>query len=332
MKSGKQSFSSEKGFRDTLYAFQTSRVILTAYELDIFSNIITEGATSKDIAKALRTDLRATDRLMNALCAIGLLRKKDSIFYNSDFSGFYLSKRSPGYLKGFGHTVNMWNTWSNLTEVVRTGKSIARKPQANTSNNWAESFIGAMHERAKENARHVIGLIPLYGIQSMLDIGGGSGVYSMEFVKRDSKNKATVFDLPDIIPITKKYVDDAELTKQFSYIKGNYNEDALGTGYDMIFLSAIVHINSAEQNLALVKKCYDALNKNGLIVIQDHLMEDDRSAPFAGALFALNMLVGTEHGDTYTETEIRDWYKKAGFSKTERVDTFNNGMIIGRKK
>jgi 2-polyprenyl-3-methyl-5-hydroxy-6-metoxy-1,4-benzoquinol methylase len=165
----------------------------------------------------------------------------------------------------------------------------------------------------------------------MLDIGGGSGVYAMEFVKKHQANTATVFDLPDIIPITKNYVEKENLTKYFGFLDGDYNSDSLGKGYDFTFLSAIVHINSPDENRLLIKKCFNALNPGGLIAIQDQLMSEDRTEPYAGALFAINMLVGTEHGDTYTEDEIRNWMLDAGFLEIIRIETFNNAMLVGRK-
>ena len=154
----------------------------------------------------------------------------------------------------------------------------------------------------------------------------------MQFVKKDVLNRATVFDLPEIIPITKKYIDTEGLSAQFDFICGDYNKDDWGKAYDMAFLSAIIHINSLDENQKLVQKCFDSLNKNGLIVIQDHVMSEMRTEPYAGALFALNMLVGTENGDTYTESEIRNWLSHSGFSEIIRVETFNNAMIIGRKR
>ena len=332
MNPAKQNFTTPIQLRDTIYAFQSSRVVLTAYELDIFTHIEKEGSTSAAIALILKTNPHATDRLMNALCAIGLLQKKESLFYTTTFSDYYLSKRSSGYMKGFMHTINMWGTWTTLTDVVKTGKSQQRKLRNERGENWAESFIGAMHERASKQAEEIIKKIDLKDIHSMIDIGGGSGVYAMQFVKKDILNKATVFDLPEIIPITKKYIDNEGLSQQFDFIGGDYSKDDWGMRYDMTFLSAIIHINSFDENQKLVQKCYDSLNKNGLIVIHDHVMNETRTEPFAGALFALNMLVGTENGDTYTESEIRNWLSHSGFSEIIRVETFNNAMIIGRKR
>jgi ubiquinone/menaquinone biosynthesis C-methylase UbiE len=325
------SIDSPLAFRELIYSFQVSRIILSAYELDVFSQITPQGNTSSSIAKIIRTNPRATDRLMNAICAIGLLRKKDNLFFNSTFAGQYLSRQSPDYLRGFHHTLNMWDTWTTLTEVVRTGKTQRRLLKPSKREDWAESFIGAMHERASLQAKDVINKLPLQNIHHMLDIGGGSGVYAMEFVKKNPGNKATVFDLPEVIAITKKYVEKEGLTEYFSYSEGDYHSVEFGKGYDLAFLSAIIHINSPDENKHLLKKCYESLNPNGIIAIQDHLMNTDRTQPYAGALFAINMLVGTERGDTYTEDEIRSWLINAGFTDITRTETLNNAMMIGRK-
>jgi len=326
-----KSIDSPEQLREILFGFRISRIILTAYELDIFTHVSPAGSTSMAVAGKIKADARATDRLMNAVTALGLLEKRSNKFFNTVFSGTYLSQKSPEYLRGLLHTVSMWDTWSTMTNVVKTGKSQRHKVESRKQDNFSEAFIGAMHERAYSHAKYVLDKLNLKGIHHFLDIGGGSGVYSMDFVRRNKDNKATVFDLQDIIPITKKYVKKEGLSKQFGFICGDYNKDDLGNGYDLAFLSAIIHINSPEQNRKLVKKCFAALNPGGMIVIQDHVMDEDRTSPFGGALFAMNMLVATECGDTYTESEIRKWLLDVGFSEIRRVETLNNAMIIGKK-
>ena len=169
-------------------------------------------------------------------------------------------------------------------------------------------------------------------LKRMLDVGGGSAAFSMEFVKRNPAINAVVLDLPYVIPLTKRYVTEAGLTDKFNFLEGDYLTSDFEGSYDLILLSAIVHINNYEQNKMLIKKCADALNKNGMIIISDFVMNDDRTKPFHGALFALNMLVGTANGDTYTEKEIREWFESAGLSKIERKNTsFGSDLMIAFK-
>jgi 2-polyprenyl-3-methyl-5-hydroxy-6-metoxy-1,4-benzoquinol methylase len=166
----------------------------------------------------------------------------------------------------------------------------------------------------------------------VLDVGGGSAAFSMEIVKKNSAIKAAVLDLPHVIPLTKKYVSEAGLMDNFNFIEGDYLTKDLESGYDLILLSAIVHINSYEQNKMLVKKCADALNKNGMIIISDFIMNDERTQPYHGALFSINMLVGTASGDTYTEKEMREWFESAGLSNIERKNTsFGTDLMIAVK-
>jgi 2-polyprenyl-3-methyl-5-hydroxy-6-metoxy-1,4-benzoquinol methylase len=139
-------------------------------------------------------------------------------------------------------------------------------------------------------------------------------------------------DLPHVIPLTKKYVSKAGLLENFNFIEGDYLSKEFEKGYDLILLSAIIHINSYEQNKMLVKKCADALNENGMIIISDFIMNDDRTQPYHGALFSINMLVGTTSGDTYTEREMSEWFESAGITKIERKNTsFGSDLMIGIK-
>jgi predicted O-methyltransferase YrrM len=124
--------------------------------------------------------------------------------------------------------------------------------------------------------------------------------------------RATVFDLPEVIPITRRYIETAALSDRIDTLAGNYLVDDIGAGYDVIFLSAIIHSNAASENAALMKKCADALNPGGQVVVQDFIMEEDRVRPHGGAMFALNMLVATQAGDTYTASEVQRWMEAAG--------------------
>jgi SAM-dependent methyltransferase len=175
-------------------------------------------------------------------------------------------------------------------------------------------------------------MLDLTNVKRMLDVGGGSGIFSIEFIKKNPDVKSIVFDLPEVIPITQRYVEAENMSPNISFIGGNYLEDSFSADYDLIFLSAIVHINSYNENKKLIKKCHDALNPNGQIIIKDWIMSEERVEPAGGAYFALNMLVGTDSGDTYTESEMKEWFYDAGISKIEKkVTGFGSALLIGYK-
>lgn len=325
-----EKFLSAEDIRNIAYSFQQSRILLTAVELKIFTIVDKHMLTSKEVAQKLNTDEKATDRLMNALCAVGLLKKIHGKFYNSESASQFLVEGKPEFMGGLFHTNELWKSWNTLTEAVKKGKAVYKR---NTENSyWTNSFIAAMHYRALKEAKIVSYMIELKNVKKLLDVGGGSGTFAMKFVESNPDMKAVIFDLPEVIPLTKKYVEDFLYKNNVSFIEGDYLVDNIGDDYDMIFLSAVVHSNSYDENKLLIKKCFDALNKNGQIIIKDWIMDEDRTKPAGGAIFAINMLVNTKSGDTYTESEMREWLNNAGISKIERKDTsFGFSLLIGQK-
>jgi SAM-dependent methyltransferase len=317
--------------RGIAYAFQESRILLTAHELGIFTALGGGKHTSGGIASLLGTDPRATDRLMNALCAMGLLEKENGRFSNSPAAAQCLVEGSPGYLGGLMHTVHLWDTWTTLTGAVKAGTGILPRPGSDGGEEWVSAFIAAMHDRAVRQAPAVVGQLDLAGVTRVLDVGGGSGAYAMAFVRAKAGLSAVVFDLPNVLPLTASYIERDGLSGQVSTVAGDYLRDDLGGGFDVVFLSAIIHSNSAGENAELIRKCARALRPGGCVVVQDFIMDEERVAPSHGAFFALNMLVGTEAGDTYTESEVSAWMIAAGLSGVSRQGTpFGTSQIVGR--
>jgi SAM-dependent methyltransferase len=318
--------------REFAAAFQKSRILLSGFELDVFTQIGEDGSTSHHIAETLQLDEHACERLMNALTSLGFLVKKDQFYFNTDESYAFLSKKSPEYLGGLNHTNHLWNTWSKLTQVIKTGKS-AHPDEINIrGDEWLFSFISAMHDRAKKQAPQQLANIDLTGINSVLDIGGGSGAYSMEFITKKPGIQATVFDLPNVVPIARNFIEKEGFANKIVTCTGDYTTDDLPGGFDLVFLSAVIHSNSLEINSTLIMKCYAALNRNGKIIIQDWIMNKERTQPLSGAVFAINMLVGTEAGDCFTEKEVTDMLLVAGFTKISRIE-FESGLsqVIAQK-
>ena len=315
---------------EMVMAFQRSRILLTAYELELFTVLDEESKSSAEVAGALGTEKRATDRLMNALCALELLIKKENRFSNTPLAQRFLVKHSPDFMGNLYHSVNLWDTWSTLTPAVYKGTTVMEKKINDRGEKWLTAFIASMHNRAKKHAPKVVDKLDLSKVTRVLDIGGGSGAYAMAFVKAGPNINAAVFDLPNVIPITRRYIEKEGLTGKIKTIVGDYTVDPLGKGYDLIFLSAVIHISSIEVNMKLLKKCSEALNPGGQVVIQDFIMDEDRTVPPSGAFFALNMLVSTEAGDTYTESEVKDWMTTAGLAGIKRIDTpFGTSLILG---
>jgi 16S rRNA G966 N2-methylase RsmD len=311
--------------REFAASYQKSRILLSGFELDIFTSIEESGTLAGEVAGKLNLDLHACERLLNALVSLGFLSKLNGSFFNTTESFTFLSRNSPEYLGGLMHSNHLWKTWSNLTQVVRTGKSANSSEINDRGEDWLFPFINAMHDRAKKQAPFQLSKIDLSGTRSILDIGGGSGAYSMEFLSRKAGIMATVFDLPNVVPITREFIDREGFSGRIEIHAGDYTADELPKGFDLVFLSAIIHSNSLRTNSELIKKCYGSLNPNGRIIIQDWIMNDDRTEPMTGAIFAINMLVGTEAGDCFTESEVTGMLVDAGFRKISRIE-FESGL------
>lgn len=304
---------------ESIRAFQDSRVILTAIELDAFA-AVGEGATAAEAASRMGADPRASAMLLHALVALGLLEKRDGRFTCLPVARRHFQPGSPFDARAaMGHIVNMWDRWSGLTAAVRTGSAAECTELADRGDEWTEPFIAAMHRIASERAPAVVSALGVSGIGRMLDVGGGSGAYSIAFAKASAELRAEVLDLAPVLSIAQGHIGAAALTDRVSTREGDLRADPLGAGYDLVFVSAICHMLSEVENRDLLKRCYDATAPGGRTVIQDFFLDPDRTSPKSAALFALNMLTGTRGGNTYTEAEYRAWLREAGFGEAVRL-------------
>jgi SAM-dependent methyltransferase len=170
-----------------------------------------------------------------------------------------------------------------------------------------------MHVVGRTLSDEIAASVDLEGYCRLLDIGGGSGTYIIAFLKRNSQLKGILFDLEDVIPMARERLSSEGLLDRAELVSGNFYEDELPTRCDVALLSAIIHQNSPQQNLDLYRKAHRALEPGGLLLIRDHIMNEDRTQPPEGALFAINMLVNTKGGDTYTFEEVAKDLREAGF-------------------
>jgi len=162
--------------------------------------------------------------------------------------------------------------------------------------------------------------VEVNGARHLLDLGGGSAAYSIAFAKAAPGLQAEVVDLADVLPIAQEHIRKAGMADRITTRAGDMLTVALDAGkYDLVLLSAICHMFSPEENRQLLARAYQALAPHGRLVISDFILDADKTAPRFAALFALNMLVGTRAGASYSEPEYDAWLKEAGFGETKRV-------------
>jgi len=259
---------------------------------------------------------------MNALVVLGILGKDGDRYVLDDAADALLVPGRPEYQGGLQHAAHLWRAWSTLTDAVRAGTSVReRRPEGAAGAQRTEAFIAAMHHGGSSRAAEVVARLDLTGVRRVLDVGGASGAYAMEFVRRGEDLRAAVFDLPDVLPLTRRYLADAGMAGRVDTVAGDYLVDDFGAGWDLVFLSNIVHINAPEENADLIFRAAAALAPGGRLVIQDFVPDADRTGPRFPVVFALNMLVNTAAGDAYTLPELRDWTDAAGLRWLDPVET-----------
>ncbi len=304
----------------SLRAFQESRILLSALELDVFT-AIGAGATAAQVAAACRSDSRATERLLNALVALGLLAKRSGVFANEPLAARMLTAGSPeDQREALKHQASLWRTWSSLTEVVRTGRPVAHQAMADRrAEEWTEPFIAAMHQSATARAPEVVAAAGARGAHRLIDIGGGSAAYALAFARANPELRAEVFDLATVVPIAERHIAEAGLTGRVTTRVGDLRQDDFGAGYDLALLGSICHMLGPDENRDLFARIFRALAPAGRVVISDFILEPEGTAPRQAVLFAVNMLVGTPDGSTYTEAEYGEWLAGAGFVNIRRA-------------
>lgn len=317
---------------DEIRSFMKSRVILTATELDFFTRLDEKPCAASELAKEKELDVRATTRVLDCLVALGLLEKKGGA-YTPTGNGSLYSARHPRTIRPLVlHMNRLWDIWSGLTDVVKKGGDSGRDGIRLDNKNW-KSFIGAMHVTGRTLARKLASEYDLSRFKRLLDVGGGSGTYTIAFLRRNPALTAVLFDLGNVIPMAKERFAKEGVEDRVDLVAGDFYRDELPQGCDLALVSAIIHQNSPGKNLEFYAKIYRALVPGGSVLIRDHIMDESRTKPVAGALFAINMLVNTRGGDTYTFAEVKEGLEKAGFvdirqlRSGERMDS----LVEGRK-
>jgi hypothetical protein len=308
--------------------FWLSRPILAAAELGFFAALAEKPGSTESLAKRMETDLRATAVLLDALAAVGLLGKENGTYSVPEDLLPALSEDSEQtVLPMLRHQSHIFRRWAELPDVVRTGKSAGR--QEERSPQEIKAFIGAMDVIGRRRAADTVASIDTGGRKRLLDVGGASGTYTTAFLRRNSDMRGTIFDLPPVIDLARERLSGEGLLDRVELVPGDFYEDPLPGGHDLVFLSAIIHQNSREQNRDLYRKSYEALEPGGKIVVRDHVMDESRTRPVGGALFAINMLVATPGGGTYTFDEIREDLESAGFENVRLIeeDERMNGLV-----
>jgi SAM-dependent methyltransferase len=296
-------------------SYQSACVLAAAADLELFGLLDGTSLTVSDVARSAGSDLRGTTVLLDALTALGLLEKHEETYTApADVCECLTASGPKSVLAMVQHQANCLRRWAQLTTVVKTGTPAPKAPSVCGEEADCAAFIGAMHNICAPVADTVIADLGPLQFRHVLDVGGGPGTWTIAWLRRYPEARATLFDLPHVVPLAQRRLAEAGIAeKRVAFVGGDFETDPLPQGADLAWVSAIIHQNSREQNRKLFRAVFDALLDEGQILIRDVVMDESRISPAYGALFAVNMLVATEGGGTFTLDEMREDLEATGF-------------------
>jgi len=319
--------------------FQSAKILMVATDLEMF-NHLEEWHTAEEIAAHVDAHPRAAGIILNALAALELVKKEGDRFRNGELTSRYLVRGKDDYRGAIiRHMHHTWWGWSELEETVKQGHADMGKSERwldrveEPEAEWVRDFIWGMHAIARDLAPQVASLVELSGVGRLLDLGGGPATYAITFAQANPGLKATVFDLPQPIEIARENIRRHGLSDRIGTMAGNFLKEDIGSGYDFIWISQILHSHTEEQCRLIIEKSVAALNPGGQVVIQDFFLNDDLISPPEAALFSVHMLAVTPGGRAYTHREAAAMMEAVGLSTPEHKATSpTTSILIGRKK
>ncbi|MCP4641235.1 MAG: methyltransferase [bacterium] len=299
-------------------AYRQSQILFAAVEGDVFQ-LLEDACTRDEIASATGWSPRGTAMLLDGLLALDLIVESNDVYHNGPEASECLVPGKPGYQGNIiRHQQGSYGAYAGLADAVRRGGADPENDEPRTAESLRDFILG-MSDIGRMGARGILDAVDLGGYEHMIDVGGGPGTYSCEFLEKHAGMRATLMDRPEVIEIAREQIAGRGLSDRFAFVSGDALVDDMGSGYDLVLVSNIIHSYGPDTNRDLMRRCFECLKEGGLLVVHDFFTEDDRSGPPFALLFALHMLVHTAEGGTYSFAEIEDWTRQAGFSQGHRL-------------
>lgn len=300
------------------WGYAPTLVIESAVHHGVFDLLDKGPLTSAQVARKTGASLRGIKALLDVLVSFQLLSRKGEKFALTDESATFLVSTKPSfYGLLFRHmTGQLLQSWLQLKEVVRTGKPATKvnsqKQGAKFFAQFVESLFPLSFPAASALGNH-LGVPKASAPLSVLDIGAGSGVWGISIAKQSPQVRIHAVDWPDVLKVTRKVAQKHGVANRLSTAEGDFFEADFGKGHRLATIGHILHSEGRERSQRLLKKVFNALAPGGTVAIQEFVPNEERTGPPPALIFAVNMLVNTEAGDTFTFGEMSQWLKKAGF-------------------
>ncbi len=317
------------------WGYATPLMLEAAVQHRVFDLLAEGPKTIEEVAALNGASVRGLSALMNALTGLQVLtREEGGRFGLAPDTAAFLVRGRPAYMGGLiGHTSkHMIPIWMNLTEAVRTGKPVmggVNQEGAGTQffQSFVEDIFPVNYPAARYLAKH-LGVAEASRPVRVLDLAAGSGVWGIALAQDAPQVTVTAVDWAGVLEVTRRVAGRFGVAGRFTFVAGDLRDADFGTGHDIATLGHILHSEGAERSRALLRKTFPALAPGGTIAIQEFLVNQDRSGPPNGLIFAVNMLVGTENGNTYSFEEIASWLAEAGFVNSRTLPSPGPSPLI----
>ena len=301
-------------------SYWKSCTIHAGVKLDVFTPLTEGPRTAAELAAVMQADERGLTMLLHALVAMELLAKDGDRFRLTPLAAEHLVRTSPAYM---GHILMhhhfLVEGWGNLDAAVRTGGPVRKRSSHEADGEERESFLMGMFNLASLLAPRVAKEVDLGGRRRLLDLAGGPGTYAIHFCRQNPDLTAVIHDLPTTRPFAEQTVARYGLADRIAFASGDILAEPIGSGFDVVWISHLLHSEGPEASGHIVAKAAEALDTDGLLLIQEFILDDARTAPLHPALFSLNMLLGTREGQAYALGELSGMMTKVGLRDVHRL-------------
>ncbi len=307
-----------KRIMEFAWGYAPTLVIEAAIRHGVFDSLDRKPATLEQLSVETGASERGLKAILNVLVSVNLLgRDGDKYTLTPESAAFLVSSKPAFYGTFFKHISDqLLPKWLELNEIVKTGKPAAKvNAQAEGAAFFAdfvESLFPISFPGATALGAH-LGVGKSTEPVSVLDIGAGSGVWGIALAKQSPQVRIRAVDWPQVLEVTKRVAAKHGLTERLTTAPGDFFEADFGTGHQIATIGHILHSEGLERSRRLLKKVFGALAPGGTVAIQEFVPNDERTAPPNALIFAVNMLVNTEAGDTFTFQEMSTWLREAGF-------------------
>ena len=310
------------------WGYAPPMILSAAVHHRIFDLLDAGPKTAAEVSKANGASLRGVRVIMNALTGFELLSKDANERYAlRPESAAFLVKGKPGYIGGFmRHGDALIPKWLKLPEIVQSGKPAMAVNLEDDGSEFFESFVEDLFGVNFPPAQALAAVLP--NGKGVLDIAAGSAVWSIPLAQRSKDVRVTAVDWPGVLTATRRMTERFGVVEQYEFRAGNIETVAFGDGYDVAVLGHILHSQGEKKSRDLLGKVFGTLVPGGTIAIAEFLANDDRTGPPMPMLFAVNMLVNTEAGDTFTVREISSWLTEAGFENPRVLEVPSPSPLI----